>query len=186
MQPDLTVLGIVFGVNIGFSAIDSLVGDLLKTLRRCTGKRIAKYRDSKWIESIAPTDTAKDEAKRNLLAGVIRKVLDCAGRTDNLFRTNAAIWKAIMAISAIVAFVFMAIPFAPRWAAFLILPVPLCFISCLIELLVFNRRLGKKCNEVEMIYSNLKEDDEIPKAETDSKSVESRLSAIEAFLAKQS
>lgn len=184
MQPDLTLLGIIFGVNIGFSTIDSLAGNLLQSLRRCTGRRLVKYRDAKWIRSIAPADTVKDEAKRNLLAKVIRKVLDYADQTDDLFRMNVFCWKIAMAVASATAFVFMAIPYVPWWSSLLILPVPLCFCSCLLELWFFRRRLGKKCNEVELIYSNLKEDNAIPTGETDKGSVESRLSALETLLGK--
>jgi hypothetical protein len=184
MQPDLTLLGIIFGVNIGFSTIDSLAGNLLQSLRRCTGRRLVKYRDAKWIRSIAPTDTVKDEAKRNLLVKVIRKVLVYAEQTGDLFRTNVVCWKVAMAAAAATSFVFMAIPYVPWWSSLLILPVPLCFCSCLIELLIFRFRLGRKCNEVELIYSNLKEDNAIPKGDTDKGSVETRLSALESLLGK--
>lgn len=182
MQPDLTLLGIIFGVNIGFSTIDSLAGNLLQALRRCTGKRLAKYRDAKWIRSIAPTDTVKDEAKRALLTKVINKVLIYAEGTDDLFRTNVFWWKIAMVAAAATTFVFMAIPYAPWWSAFLIIPVPLCFFSCLIELGIFRLRIGKKCNEVELIYNNLRDDNLIPKEESDKGSVESRLTALESLL----
>lgn len=184
VQPDLTLLGIIFGVNIGFSAIDSLAGNLLQALRNCTGKQIDKYRDAKWIRSIAPTDTATDETKRKLLMKSVSKVLVYADGTGGLFGTNAMCWKIVMAIAATTAFVFMAIPYAPWWAAFLILPVPLCFASCLIELAVFRHRLGKKCDEVELIYNNLRDDNAFPQTDTDKSSVESRLSALEALLKK--
>lgn len=183
-QPDLTLLGIIFGVNIGFSAIDSLAGNLMQALRNCTGKQIDKYRDAKWIRSIAPTDTAKDEAKRNLLGNAVQKVLDYAAGADSLFGTNVMCWKIVMALSAAAAFVFMAVPYAPWWAAYLILPVPLCFVSCLIELDIFQRRLSKKCNEVELIYNNLRDDNAFPQTDTNKDSVESRLSALEALLKK--
>ena len=183
-QPDLTLLGIIFGVNIGFSAIDSLAGDLLKALRSRIGTRLDKYRDAKWMRSIAPTDTVKDETKRNLLGKAVQKVLDYAAGAGSLCSTNVMYWKIVMATAAAVAFVFMAIPCAPWWTAFLILPVPLCFGSCLIELAIFRYRLSKKCNEVELIYNNLRDDNAFPKTDTIKDSVESRLSALEALLKK--
>jgi len=185
-EPDLTLPGIIFGVNVGFSTIDSLAGNLLEALRKCTGKRIGKYRDANWIRSIAPTDTVKDEARRNLLSKVIHKVLAYADQTDDLFRANAFFWKVVMAMAAAAAFVFMAIPYVRWWSSLLILPIPLCFCSCLIELLVFRIKLGKKCNEVETIYNNLKDDNAIPGTQTDMGSVEMRLLAIEELLVKKS
>ena len=89
-----------------------------------------------------------------------------------------------MAIAAATAFVFMAIPYTPWWVAFLILPVPLCFVSCLIELAIFKHRLSKKCNEVELISSNLREDNDFPQTDTNKDSVESRLAALESLLKK--
>ena len=183
-EPDLTLLSIIFGVNAGFSAIDSLAGNLLEALRKCTGKRLVKYRDAKWIKNIAPTDTVKDETKRLLLTKVVGKVLAFADQTGNLFRTNVFCWKVVMALAAVTSFVFMAIPYAPWWSAFLILPVPLCFCSCLIELGIFKIRIGKKCNEVESIYNNLKEDSSITDSATDKGSVEARLASLEALLKK--
>lgn len=182
-NPDLTVLGIVFGTNVGFSAVDSLVGDLLRSLKRNTGKRIEKYRDAKWIAGIAPTDTAKDATKRTLLANVIKKAIGYADQADNLFRVNVVVWKSIMAAAAATAFVFMAIPFAPRWSALLVLPVPFCFGSCLIELWVFHHRLNKKCADVESMRENILETEANPDGEADDKSVEARLSALEALQA---
>ncbi len=181
MQPDLTLLTIVFSVNMGFSAIDSLAGNLLESLRRRTDRRMGKYRDAKWIRRIAPTDTAKDEAKRDLLVKVVKKVLLYAKHADDLFRTNVFVWKIIMAAAAATSFVFIAIPFAPWWTALLILPVPFCFVSCLIELLVFNKRLGKKCDEVEIVYGNLQDDNDIPSNVADRESVETKLAAQESL-----
>lgn len=183
-EPDLTLLSIIFGVNVGFSAIDSLAGNLLEALRKCTGKRLVKYRDAKWIKNIAPTDTVKDETKRILMTKVVSKVLAFADQTDNLFRTNVFCWKVAMALAAVTSFVCMAIPYAPWGSAFLILPMPLCFCSCLIELWIFRKRLGKKCNEVESFYNNLKEDCSISDGSTDKGSVEARLASLEALLKK--
>lgn len=182
-NPDLTVLGIVFGMNVGFSAVDSLVGNLLQSLKKSTGKRINKYRDAKWIAGIAPTDTAKDATKRNLLSNVIKKALNYADKADDLFRVNVVIWKSIMAAAAVVAFVFMAIPFVPWWSALLVLPVPFCFCSCLIELFVFRKKLGKKCAEVESMRDNILETEANPDEEADDQSVKARLSSLESLQA---
>lgn len=154
--PDLTVLSVIFGVNIGFSSIDSIVAGLVATMQGRISKKISKYRTGEWMMKIAPSETAIDKAKREILNNALKKeVGSVTNEVQNLFNTNAIVWKKIMALAAIVSFFLMVIKFDAWLTNLLILPIPLFLVSCRIERWCFFYRLRKGCRKVEDICSTI-------------------------------
>ena len=153
---DLTLLGVIFSLNAGFSALDVLVHGIITPLRAKLRKRLSKYRDANWMRAIAPSETERDQGKRDVLNALVNEVEKLESEIPDLFRGTSRTWKWIMAVAAAIALVLMAIPYSGRVVIVLALTVPLFYLNCRHELNRFNSRLDEACKSLDKSYAAIK------------------------------
>lgn len=174
---DLTLLGVIFTLNAGFSAVDILVHGIVTPLRAKLRKRLSKYRDANWMRAIAPSETERDQGKRDVLAALVTEVEKLESEIPELFKGTSRTWKWIMAGAAAIALVLMAIPYSGRIVIVLALTVPLFYINCRIELSRFNSKLDDACRNLDKSYTAIKTN---CNSEDSSTNVSAKLTSIES------
>lgn len=177
---DLTMLGAIFTLNAGFSALDILVHGIITPLRTKLRKRLSKYRDANWMRAIAPSETERDQGKRDILAALVSEVDKLESEIPDLFKNTSRKWKWVMAAAATLALVLMAIPYSGRIVLVLALTIPGFYLSCRIELSWFNRRLETACKNLDNNYEAIKTN---CRSEDSSTSISTKLDSIESKIA---
>lgn len=153
---DLTLLGVIFTINAGFSSLDILIHNIVTPLRAKLRKRLSKYRDANWMRAIAPSETERDQGKREVLAALVNEVASLEAEIPELFKGTSRRWKRIMAVTAALTVVLMAIPYTGRIVILLSLTVPLFYWRCRKELDRFNKKLEEACGNLDKNYNTIK------------------------------
>ena len=174
---DLTLLGVIFSLNAGFSALDVLVHGIVTPLRAKLRKRLSKYRDANWMRAIAPSETERDQGKRDVMAALVAEVEKLEADIPELFKNTSRTWKWIMAAAAAIALVLMTIPYSGRVVIVLALTVPLFYLNCRLELSRFNSKLDDACKSLDKSYTAIKSN---CSNEDSSTNVSAKLASIES------
>lgn len=174
---DLTLLGIIFSLNAGFSSIDILAHGIVTPLRAKLRKRLSKYRDANWMRAIAPSETERDQGKRDVLEALVNEVTKLESEIPELFKDTSKRWKRIMAGVAAIVLVLMAIPYNGRIVIVFALTIPGFYWSCRREQKAFDSKLEDACKNLDQNYKAIKESCGASDA---SENVSDRLNSIES------
>lgn len=179
---DRTALGAIFALNAAPASIDSFTKSFMESMRRVFRRKIAKYKDPKWLKSVGPDESAVNLNKRELLANNAKDVLEIENEIPTLFTAKARFWKEVMAGCALIALVCMVVPYTGRILVLLALPLPLFYWRCQAEKTAFEEKTDKACAEIDKNYDRIKGHPE-DSAAAENKDVLSRLASIEKTLA---
>lgn len=174
---DLTLLGAIFTLNAGFSSIDILAHGIVTPLRAKLRKRLSKYRDANWIRAIAPSETERDQGKREVLKALVDEVTKLESEIPDLFKNTLKLWKRIMAVTAAIVLMLMAIPYSGRIVILLACTIPGFYLHCRREKKLFTAKLDNACNNLDQNYKAIKEN---CGANDASESVSNKLTSIES------
>lgn len=174
---DLTLLGAIFTLNAGFSAVDILVHGIVSPLRAKLRSRLSKYRDANWMRAIAPSETERDQGKRDVLDALVKEVTKRESEIPDLFKDTSRRWKWVMAAAAAIALVLMAIPYSGRIVILLACTIPGFYLHCWLEKNAFNSKLETACENLDNNYKAIKES---CGANDASESVSDKLTTIES------
>ena len=179
---DRTALGAIFALNASFASIDSFTKSFMESMRRVFRRKIAKYKDPRWLKSVGKDDSAVSLNKREQLADVANEVLVIENEIPMLFTAKARFWKFVMGACATVALWCMVVPYTGRVLVLLALPLPLFYWRCLKEKAMFEMKTEKACAEIDKNYDRIKGHADDPAA-AGSKDILVRLDSMEKALA---
>lgn len=182
-QPDddYTFLGVIFALNASFASVDLITNSYMESMRAKFRRRIAKYKNPEWINSIKNDGSPASINKREQLAKMAERVLEIENEIPVLFTKKAKVWKVVMGICAAITLICMVVPYKGRILVLLALPVIVFIKLCSSEACAFDKKTTSACQEIDTTYERMKE--EKPKdPTTEGDSVLSRLSKIEDTL----
>lgn len=148
---DGTLLSVIFALDASFATIDYFSQSFLRTLRQKLRSRISKYQDPKWIRTIGSENTVTNLIRREQLTQLAAEAVRIQNRIPDFFNAKARFWKSVMAVSAAVMLVFMAVPYFGRIAILFALPVPLFVMKCKSK----KDDIEDECEEIDKKYELL-------------------------------
>ena len=153
---DCTFLGVTFALNASFAYVDSFMRSFMESMRDDFNRLVAKYRDQKWIESVANGNSAEALGKKERLVAVAKEALELENEIPKLFTEKARFWKRVMVVTSVFLLCCMVIPYRGRILVLLALPVPVFLHKCAKERDDFNIRAQEACREIDKSYERIK------------------------------